>query len=145
MTNVQNNCKIWIHLMLGIANKLPLILPDNEKKIYTIVQDCFKNQNCQLEAIEGTSDHIHILFQLNPGKSITEIIDEIISESKTLINNDLFPANSFGWNPAYAAFSVSESQVTKVTEYIKNQKEMHKQKSFQKELDEFLLVHGIKY
>jgi REP element-mobilizing transposase RayT len=130
--------------MLGTANKLPLILPDNEKQIHKIMGDCFKNQGCETDVIEGTSDHIHVLFKLNPLKSIDENIVEILSESKALINNELFPANSFGWNPDYAAFSVSESQVTKVVDYIKNQKETHKTKSYQKELDEFLVVHGMK-
>jgi putative transposase len=142
MTNENINSKIWIHLILGTANKLPLILIESEKQIFKILQDCFKNQNSAIIVIDGTSDHIHALFQLNPSKSISEIIAEIISESTLLINKELFQANSFGWNSNYAAFSVSESQVAKVVDYIKSQKETHKQKTFQKEMDEFLLLHG---
>jgi len=140
----MNLTKIWLHCMLGTVNKLPLILPENEKQIYKILGDCFKNQDCETEVIEGTSDHIHVLFKLNPNKSVSECLDEIITESKSIINKELFPANSFCWNTDYAAFSVSESQAVKVVDYIKNQKETHKTKSYQKELDEFLEVHGMK-
>ncbi|MFZ1573608.1 MAG: transposase, partial [Candidatus Kapaibacterium sp.] len=42
----------------------------------------------------------------------------------------------------YAAYSVSESVVEKVYEYIKNQKQHHAKKTFQQEYDEFIKIYG---
>ena len=135
--------KVWIHTIIGVRNKLPIILPEFEPKIYTILIDCFKNQNCVVDEIGGTADHVHIVYQLNMQKGLSEILSEVVSESKGLINTELYSANSFDWAESSASFSISSSQIGKVSEYLKNQKEIHKIKTFQKEFDEFLQLHNL--
>ena len=135
--------KIWLHVIIYTHNKLPLILPDNESKIYSILSDCFSNQDTKVEKMNGTSEHIHIKLLLNPGKSLNEVVQNVMIESEQIINQELFKAGSFQWSKEYSAFSISESQLTKVSEYIDNQKEFHKQKLFQKEIEEFHRLHGI--
>jgi putative transposase len=48
----------------------------------------------------------------------------------------------FEWQDEYFAVSVSESILDNVREYIKNQEQHHKNKSFQQEFDEFLSKLG---
>jgi REP element-mobilizing transposase RayT len=143
VNNLKAYHSIWLHLIIGTANRLPLILPDNENLIFKIISDCLVNQKCKIEAINGDLNHIHVLFNIQPFQSISTIVGEIIEESLTTINQDIFPAHSFGWDQNYAIFSVSQSQVSKVKEYIENQKSIHQHKSFQKEWHEFINVHGI--
>ena len=143
MMNNQLFSKVWIHTIIGVRNKLPIILPENEPKIRIILIDCFKNQDCIVEEIGGTADHIHVVFQLTKEKGISEVLSEVFMESKSLINKDLYSANSFDWADSSASFSISSSQMTKVSEYLRNQKEIHKTKPFQKEFDEFLQIHNI--
>ena len=52
---------------------------------------------------------------------------------------------NFAWQNGYAAFSVSQSKVDTVTNYIRNQKEHHTKKSFKEELVEFLKNYKIEY
>ena len=44
----------------------------------------------------------------------------------------------FEWADEYYAVSISESQLQKVKDYIENQQEHHKKKTFKEECDEFL-------
>jgi hypothetical protein len=46
------------------------------------------------------------------------------------------------WQDDYIAASVSESMVGTVREYIKNQEEHHRKRSFAEECDEFLRESG---
>lgn len=135
--------KIQVHIIFSTSNKLPLILPENESRIHTIVKECFVNQNCNIEALNGGIEHIHIQAIIDFNKSMDEIVLNALTESEQIINKELFKAGAFGWNKEYAAFSISQSLTSKVTEYIDNQKELHKQKSFHKEWDEFLKIHGL--
>jgi REP element-mobilizing transposase RayT len=48
----------------------------------------------------------------------------------------------FGWQDEYFAVSVSESSVNRVRDYIKNQEEHHKKRSFQEEYNEFMRKYG---
>jgi len=51
----------------------------------------------------------------------------------------------FGWQTGYGVFSVSESNVAAVTEYIAGQQEHHKKHSFQEEFVAFLKKNDIAY
>jgi hypothetical protein len=48
----------------------------------------------------------------------------------------------FARQTRYASYSVLESVVEKVYQYIKNQKHHHQKKSFQQECNEFLKLYG---
>jgi len=87
-------------------------------------------------------DHIHCLFLLNPTKSIAEIIKQIKGTSSHYVNQNNLIAEKFAWQTGYAAYSVSESGVDKVYEYIKNQKKRHQKKTFEQEYDNFIKLHG---
>ena len=64
--------------------------------------------------------YIHCLFLLNPQKSIAEIVKQIKGSSSHFINQNNLIADKFSWQTGYAAYSVSESVVDKVYQYIKN-------------------------
>lgn len=53
--------------------------------------------------------------------------------------------DKFGWQDGYGAFSVSKSSEATVIQYIRNQQEHHRKKSFQEEFIGFLNKHGIEY
>ena len=87
-------------------------------------------------------DHMHCLFMLSPQKSIADIIKQIKGSSSHYINQNNLIDDKFAWQTGYAAYSVSESVVEKVYEYIKNQKQHHAKKTFQQEYDEFIKIYG---
>ena len=51
----------------------------------------------------------------------------------------------FEWQDGYGAFTVSKSQVPDLIEYIQNQREHHRKKTFQEEYLELLKKHGVDY
>jgi hypothetical protein len=51
----------------------------------------------------------------------------------------------FAWQEGYGAFSVSASQTDGVIEYIRNQAEHHKKRSYDEEFLELLKRHGVNY
>ena len=51
----------------------------------------------------------------------------------------------FAWQAGYGIFSVAQSQVPKVVEYIRNQEKHHQKKTFQEEYREFLEKYQITY
>ena len=94
-------------------------------------------------AINGMPDHIHLLFQVNPNKSVAEIIRQVKGNSSHTVNQSNLVENKFAWQTGYAAFSVSESSVEKVQEYILNQREHHRKKSFQEEFEVFMKAYKL--
>ncbi len=131
--------KIWIHGIWGTKDRVPLISSDIENDLYTHIKNhLIKDYNCLTKIINGTSDHIHILFLLNQNHSVQEIFKNIKGESSHWINQNKLSKQTFSWQTGYAAFSVSESTVRDVEKYIANQKEHHKKVSYFDEVELFL-------
>jgi len=135
--------KLWIHAIWSTKDRLPFIEPSIEKKVYEFMSSQFTESGCPVHIINGMPDHVHCLFLLNPQKAITEIIKQVKGSSSHWINAEQLIRDKFAWQTGYAAYSVSESVLDKVYQYIVNQKQHHQKITFLKEYEEFIKVHGL--
>ncbi len=136
--------KIWIHLVFGTKNRMPLINASFEKKLYYHIKQIVENDfHCRLKAINGTSDHIHLLILLNNNYSIAEIAKNIKGNSSHWINQNEFTRTKFAWQTGYGAFSISQSMIDHLVKYIDNQKEHHKKTTFADEYKKFMKTYGL--
>jgi REP element-mobilizing transposase RayT len=134
--------KIWIHALWATKERTPFIYAAVESKIHEYIAEQFAELDCPAKIINGMPDHIHCLFRLNPQKSVADVIKQVKGSSSHFVNQHDLIADKFAWQTGYSAFSVSESAVGVVYQYIKNQKTHHQKKSFQHEYDEFIRVYG---
>jgi REP element-mobilizing transposase RayT len=135
--------KIWIHAIWSTKDRHPFIHSNVEHKIYHFISEQFREQGCPVSIINGMPDHLHCLFLLSPQKSIAEVIKQIKGSSSHYINQNNLIVDKFSWQTGYAAYSVSESVVDKVHNYIHNQKQHHAKKTFQQEYDELIKLYGL--
>jgi putative transposase len=68
----------------------------------------------------------------------------VIKSNSSLWVHDTWHRAAFAWQAGYGAFSVSQSNVPAVLNYIRNQ-EHHRKISFQEEFIAFLKAHRIAY
>ena len=135
--------KIWIHAIWSTKDRLPLVTPGVEPILYQFINTQLQELECSVQAINGMADHIHCLFLLNPQRPITEIIKQIKGSSSHHVNQQNLLPGKFAWQTGYAAYSVSESVIDKVIDYIRNQKQIHQKRTFQHEFDEFAKLHRL--
>ena len=74
-----------------------------------------------------------------------KLLEELKSYSSKWIKAKDESFKNFYWQEGYGAFSVNPSQIDVVTEYIANQKEHHKNKTFQDEYRAFLKKYKVEY
>jgi REP element-mobilizing transposase RayT len=134
--------KIWIHAIWATKERTPFITKNVESKIYDFMGKQLRDTGCPVRIINGMPDHIHCLFLLNPKKSISEVIKQIKGSSSHFINQNNLMPEKFAWQTGYAAYSVSESTMERVFQYIQNQKKHHYKNTFQEEYNEFLKLYG---
>ncbi len=77
--------------------------------------------------------------------SISDLVRDIKNNSSNFINEKKFIKGKFSWQEGYGAFSYAHSQVENVYQYIANQEEHHKKKTFQEEYFDFLQRFEIEY
>jgi len=80
---------------------------------------------------------------LSPTKSISEIFKQIKGAVSHSINLENIINEKFSWQVGYGAFSVCESKLKEVKEYIQNQKEHHKKIGFKEEFDKFIELYNL--
>ena len=90
-------------------------------------------------AIGGMPDHIHILLSANSEYGVAKIINTLKSNSSKWMRTK---KKAFAWQEGYGAFSVSQSGLDEVKEYIQNQAEHHKKRDFKEEFFALLRLHG---
>ena len=95
--------------------------------------------------VNGTADHVHILAKLRQDKAVSKLTGEIKANSSGWISRSFEGIRGFAWQEGYGAFSVSQSQVSKVYRYIENQEQHHRRTSFLDEFKALLKAHDLEF
>ena len=80
--------------------------------------------------VGGDCDHIHALFALSRTWAIADVVREVKASSSKWMKSKV---GEFQWQAGYGAFSIGQSGVADVKQYIAQQKEHHRHLSFQDE------------
>jgi len=101
-----------------------------------------KQKGIHLDAINCVIDHIHLIVSLSRDQTISKIAQLIKGESSNWWNRQNLTKTKFEWQDEYIAVSISHSMIDKVREYVNNQGEHHKKKSFTEEYHDFVKRYG---
>ncbi|WP_433836460.1 IS200/IS605 family transposase [Flavobacterium anhuiense] len=137
--------QIHIHFVFAVKYRKAIIHKNWKDELYKYISGIIRNNNHKLLAINGVSDHIHILVGFRPVQSISELMKNVKQNSSKWINENRFINTHFEWQEGYGAFSYSKSQLHAVINYIENQEQHHKQKTFREEYINFLEKFEVDY
>jgi len=76
---------------------------------------------------------------------MSKLVEEMKKPSSTWIKQQEGGWTDFSWQAGYGIFSLGQSQLPALIQYIENQEEHHRNKSFKEELREFLEKYGMDY
>lgn len=141
----QSLAKVTVHIVYSTKNREPWLRdPDFRTELYAYNATVLKNDvDSPTILINGIEDHIHILCQLSRKFPIMNVIKASKTETSKWIKKKDPDMKQFQWQSGYGIFSVSESNVGQVKQYIANQEEHHKMMTFQDEFREICRRHGI--
>jgi hypothetical protein len=74
---------------------------------------------------------------------VKDIVEEAKTETTKWLKKQASHLADFHWQAGYGAFSVSESNVEQVKNYIRKQERHHAKMSFQDEFREVCFRHGL--
>jgi putative transposase len=134
---------IFTHFVFSTKNREEWIEVEIENRVWAYIGGIARKHNCTAIQVGGIEDHIHALILSPPKYSQSEIAKFLKGDSSKWIHEEFLKLHKFGWQDGFSAFSVSKSIVPKVVDYIKNQREHHKGKSFEDEYLELLTLHEI--
>jgi putative transposase len=137
--------KLVSHITFSTKDRAPLIVADLQPRLHTFIGGIVRELGGTALIVGGVADHVHILAMFPPRVALSEALREIKAGSSRWMKQQLGTRGGFAWQAGFAAFSVSQSRVPETTQYIANQAEHHRNKTFKEELLEFLQGYEVDY
>jgi REP element-mobilizing transposase RayT len=139
----QSLARLYIHLIYSTKHRERLITDAVRIPLHAYMATVLKNFGCAPVLINSVEDHVHILFELSRTVSVSQAVEEVKKSSSKWIKTQGKEFVGFAWQSGYGAFTISESNIHTVRQYIANQQEHHRTKTFQEEYRLVLEKHGM--
>ena len=136
---------ILLHLVFSTKHREPLITPEIEPELYPYLAQIFRSYKSPSLAINGTENHVHILFALSRTISVADLVEEVKSSSSGWIKTKGREFSSFRWQTGYGAFSIGQSGVATLKRYIARQKQHHRKQQFEDEYRSLLRKYEVDF
>jgi len=138
--------QIFIQIVFAVKGRRNFITENVREEIQKYISGIIAAEKKQkLYAIYCMPDHTHILISIQPDLTISNIVRDIKSNSSSWLKNKFSFLQAFSWQEGFGAFSYSKSQSQQVVNYILNQPQNHKKKTFRQEYIEFLNEFDIEF
>lgn len=141
----QSLSKIYIHLVFSTKHRERVIAPDDGADLHAYMGGTLKGLKCLPVEINTEPDHAHLLFLLARTVALSEVVGAVKKSATDWLRDRGSGYRGFHWQSGYGALSVSESARAAVFEYIRNQHEYHRGRTFQDEYRSLLEKFGIDY
>jgi REP element-mobilizing transposase RayT len=141
----QSLSSILIHLIFSTKHREPLVTPKVEGMLHAYMAGILKAMQSPALTIGGMPDHVHILFALARTRSVSEVVEDLKKDSSKWMKTQGASFSGFYWQAGYGAFSIGQSSVAETRQYIDDQKEHHKIRTFQDEYRAFLRKYAVEY
>ena len=137
--------QLYIQVVFAVKGRENLIDKHWKDELHKYISEIIKGKEQKSIIVNGMPDHIHAFIGLRPSMSISDLVRDIKNNSSKFINDKKFVRGKFSWQEGYGAFSYSHSHIDNVCQYILNQEEHHKKKTFKEEYIQLLNKFDISY
>ena len=142
----QSLSAVYIHLVFSTKDRRPFLRDKPTRDaLHSYLGGVSKQLDCPPILVGGVEDHVHLLARF--GRTVTQA--EWVKELKRVSNLWLKERGrdyaDFEWQGGYSDFSVSQSNLEQVKQYIAGQEEHHRKIGFQDELRALLKRHEIEW
>jgi putative transposase len=137
--------QLYIQVIFAVKSRENLINRSWSEELHKYIGGIIKGKEQKAIIVNGMADHIHAFIGLKPSMAISDLVRDIKNNSSNFVNEKRFVKGKFSWQDGYGAFSYSHSHISDVYNYILNQEEHHKTKTFREEYLSFLKKFDVEY
>lgn len=142
----QSLSNVFVHVVFSTKDRRPFLKDvQTRTELHCYLAGVSANLDCLVLKIGGVADHVHLLGKLSRTIAISEWVKELKRASSRWIKTNDPEMSAFQWQGGYGSFSVGQSQVGQVIEYIANQEEHHRKVDFKDELRQLLQRYQVEY
>jgi REP element-mobilizing transposase RayT len=136
---------VLVHFIFSTHKRSPTITSDIANDLHAYIGGIIRQIGGTALSINGTTDHVHLLVRVPTTHSVADVARLVKTNSSRWIHERWPERSDFAWQAGYGAFSVSESGVDAVRDYVSRQAEHHRKRSFQEEFILFLKKNRLEF
>ena len=121
-----------------------MIQPAWRRDLHAYLGGIIRTADGIAESVGGVSDHVHLLIGLRAKHRLADVLRELKAVSSSWVHNEI-GMRAFAWQEGYGAFTVSAFQREAVRQYIQQQPEHHRTRTFQEECRELLRRYQVDF
>jgi len=133
------------HFVFSTKNRQCWIDPGIEERVWSFLGGIARENGMTALRVGGVDDHVHLLLRAPATLAPSKIAQLLKGGSSGWIHKEFPALKEFQWQDGYGAFSVSKSSLAEISDYIRDQREHHRVRTFQAEYLAFLDRHDIDY
>jgi putative transposase len=122
----HSKLRLYAHFVFVTEQRLPFISPSIERRLYHYISRVCQDDGCDVLAIGGTENHVHLLVNMGHKASAGTLMHHVKGGSSRLMGQILGPEAPFKWQRGYGVLGVSPHDKERVIAYILKQKEHHR-------------------
>ena len=137
--------QIYIQTVFPVKYQNSVIDKTWKEQLCAVMGNLINEDGCKTMLVNGVEDHVHCFFGLKPSISVSDLMKNVKAKSSKWVNEQKLTKERFEWQDGFGAFSYGHSQINNVFQYIKNQEEHHRTKTFKEEYLKFLDIFEVPY
>lgn len=137
--------QLYIQIVFAVKGRQNLILKQHREELNKYITGVVQKREHKMLAVNCMPDHAHVFVGINPKQSISDLVRDIKSHSSAFISDNKWTGGKFNWQEGFGAFSYSQSHIDAVVQYVLNQEEHHRIKTFKEEYLDFLKKFEVEY
>ena len=141
----QSLANILIHLIFSTKERYPFLTPEIRPQLHAYAGTVLNGLDSPAIIINSVDDHVHALMRLSKNHAVCDVVQDLKTSTSKWLKRQSPDLAGFHWQNGYGAFSVSQSKVEAVKEYIAGQEAHHRRTTFEEEFRAFLKKHAIEF
>jgi putative transposase len=139
----QSLSNILLHLVFSTKDRRPMIEDHWRDDLHRYIGGILHECGGTLIGANSVRDHVHLLFDQPRKMPVSQVVQSVKGGSSHWIHSSVSPGTDFRWQRGYGIFTVGISDKIRTMNYISNQQEHHRSKSFQEEYRQLLADNEI--
>jgi len=136
---------LFYHIVFSTKSRQRLIRQDIEAEVWSYIGGIARKNEMTALQVGGVEDHLHALIMAAPKVAPSQIAQYLKGGSSHWLRRQFPDMEEFAWQDGYSVFSVSRSNIDRVSGYIRRQRQHHDKKEFVDEYRDLLERHGVNF
>ena len=119
--------RLYVHLVWTTREREPVLDANLARFLCRFLRAMARKQRAEILAIGMVRTHIHLLLQLHPTTSVSQLVKRLKGASSAVAKTDGYSASGrrLYWAKGYSAHSVGTRQLAAVEAYLRRQSIHH--------------------